>query len=111
MVIPFMVDKKLLAFHGPLADKKYSPKTVTPFFPGYKPVVPPAFDISVVLDVRFMDRVFLIHAHSWHGLTKFSVNVKTNDGVLGFSTSFRYQGTPTVLSLACCWSPFTSGKV
>lgn len=61
MVIPFVVDKKLLAFHGPLNDKKSSPKTVSSFFPGYKPVMPPAFDRSVVLDVRFMEakaRVF-----------------------------------------------------
>lgn len=31
MVIPFVVDKKLLAFHGPLADQKYSSYTVAPF--------------------------------------------------------------------------------
>lgn len=61
MVIPFVVDKKLLAFHSPLADKKSSPKTIAPFFPGYKHVMSPAFDRSVVLDVRFMEakaRVF-----------------------------------------------------
>lgn len=61
MVIPFVVDKKLLAFHGPLADQKSSPRTVTPFFPAYKLAMPPAFDRSVVLDVRFIEakaRVF-----------------------------------------------------
>lgn len=31
MVIPFVVDKKLLAIHGPLADEKSSPKTCTFF--------------------------------------------------------------------------------
>lgn len=37
MLVPFMVDKKLQAFHGPLADPKSSPKVVAPFFPRYKP--------------------------------------------------------------------------
>lgn len=62
MVIPFVVDKKLLAFHDPLVDKIYSPKIVAPFFLGYKPAMPPAFDRSVVLDIIFMEakaRVFL----------------------------------------------------
>lgn len=61
MLISFMVDRKLLAFHGPLADQKSSPKVVTTFFLGYKPAAPPAFDKSVILDVRFMEaksRVF-----------------------------------------------------
>lgn len=56
-----MKDKKLLAFHGPLADTKFPPTKVAPFFPGYKPVMPPSFNISVALDVRFMEakaRVF-----------------------------------------------------
>lgn len=55
MLISFVVDEKLLAFHGSLADQKSSPKDVAAFFPGYKPVAPPAFDKSVVLDVRFME--------------------------------------------------------
>lgn len=61
MLIPFVVDKKLLVFHGPLADQKPSPKAVAAFFPGYKLVAPPSFNQSVVLDVRFMEakaRVF-----------------------------------------------------
>ena len=61
LVIPFVVDKKLLAFHGTLVDAKSSPTNVAPFFPRYKPVMPPAFDRSVVLDVGFMEakaRVF-----------------------------------------------------
>lgn len=56
-----MVDTKLLAFHGSLANNKSSPNNVAPFFPGYKPDMPPAFDRSVLLDVRFMEakaRVF-----------------------------------------------------
>lgn len=56
-----MVYKKLLAFHGPLADAKSSPTRVTPFFPGYKPIMPPTFDISITLDVKFIEakaRVF-----------------------------------------------------
>lgn len=60
-MIPFVVDKKLLAFHGLLVDAKFSPTKVAPFFPGYKLVTPPAFDKSVALDVRFMEakaRVF-----------------------------------------------------
>lgn len=62
MVIPLVVDKKLLSFHGPLIDNFFSPNTVAPFFPGYKPAIPLAFDRSVILDVRFMEekaRVFL----------------------------------------------------
>lgn len=55
LVIPFVVDKKLLAFHGTLIDAKSSPTKVAPFFPGYKPVMPPAFDRSVALDVKFME--------------------------------------------------------
>lgn len=61
MLIPFVIDRKLLAFHGPLADQKFSLKAVAAFFPGYKPVAPPTFDKFVVLDVRFMEakaRVF-----------------------------------------------------
>lgn len=61
MLIPFVVNRKLLAFHGPLADQKSSPKAVATFFPGYKLAAPPAFDKSVTLDVRFMEakaRVF-----------------------------------------------------
>lgn len=60
-MIPFVVDKKLLAFHGPLADAKSSPTKVAPFFPGYKPVMSLAFGRFVALDVRFMEakaRVF-----------------------------------------------------
>lgn len=91
-------------------DAKSSPTKVTPFFPGYKPVMPPAFERSVALDVKFMEakaRVFrsmpLLETRStWRGLTKFSVSVKTNGGALGFS--------PIVLTLACCWRPFTFGK-
>lgn len=61
MLIPFVVDRKLVAFHGPLADPKSSLKVIAAFFPGYAPTAPPAFDKSVVLDVRFMEakaRVF-----------------------------------------------------
>lgn len=61
MLIPFMVDKKFLAFHRPLVDPKSSPKVVALFSPGYKPTSPPAFDKSVILDIRFMEakaRVF-----------------------------------------------------
>lgn len=61
MVIPFVVDKKMLAFHGALVDKKSSPKTIAPFFHGYKPTMPPILDRSVVLYVIFMEeksRVF-----------------------------------------------------
>lgn len=55
MLIPFVVDRKLLVFHGPLADQKSSLKVVAVFFPGYKPAASPAFDKSVTLDVRFME--------------------------------------------------------
>lgn len=61
MLIPFVVDKKLFVFHGPLAEPKSSPKVIAAFFPGYAPAAPPSFDKSVVLDVRFMEakaRVF-----------------------------------------------------
>lgn len=61
MLIPFVVVRKLLAFHGLLVDQKSSLKAVVAFFPGYKPAAPPAFDKSIVLDVRFMEakvRVF-----------------------------------------------------
>lgn len=54
-LILFVVDRKLLAFHGPLADQKSSSKAVAAFFPGYKPAAPLAFDKSVTLDVRFME--------------------------------------------------------
>lgn len=61
MLIPFVVDRKMFAFHGPLADQKSSPKVVAAFFPGYAPAARPAFDKSVILDLRFMEakaRVF-----------------------------------------------------
>lgn len=61
MLIPFVVDKKLVAFHGPLAEPKSSLKVVPGFFPGYGPAAPPSFDKVGVIDVRFMDskaRVF-----------------------------------------------------
>lgn len=61
MLIPFFVDKKLVAFHGPLADPKSSPKVVQIFSPDYGHVAPPSFDKAEVIDVRFMDskaRVF-----------------------------------------------------
>lgn len=67
MLIPFVVDRKLFEFHGPLTEPKSSPKVVAAFFPGYVPAPPPAFDKSVVLDVRFMEakaRVFRsMHTH------------------------------------------------
>ena len=55
MLIPFVVDRKLFAFHGPLAELKSSPKVITAFSLGYAPATPPAFDKFVVLDVRFME--------------------------------------------------------
>lgn len=61
MLIPFVVDKKLVTFHGPLVEPKSSPKAVQDFFPGYGPAAPPSFDKAGVIDVRFMDskaRVF-----------------------------------------------------
>lgn len=62
MLIPFVVDKKLVAFHGPLADPKSTPKVVQGFFPGYGPAAPPSFDKAGAINVRFMDskaRVFI----------------------------------------------------
>lgn len=78
MLIPFVVDKKLVVFHGPLADPKSSPKSVQGFFLGYGPAAHPSFDKVGVIDVRFMDskvRVFismhtLVIKNTWHGLIK-----------------------------------------
>lgn len=61
MLIPFVVYRKLVAFHGHLMEPKSSQKVVTAFFPGYAPAPPLAFDKSGVTDVRFMEakaRVF-----------------------------------------------------
>lgn len=61
MLIPFVVDNKLYAFHVPFAEPKSSPKAVVAFFPGYKHVATTAFDKFIALDVRFMEakaRVF-----------------------------------------------------
>lgn len=61
MLIPFVIDRKLVAFPGPLPDTESTPKVVQGFFPYYVPAAPPAFDKDGVIDVRFMDpkaRVF-----------------------------------------------------
>lgn len=55
MLIPFVVDKKLVTFHGPLADPKSSPKVVQGFFLGYGHAAPSSLDKARVIDVRFMD--------------------------------------------------------
>lgn len=61
MLIPFLIDKKLVAFHGPFPYSKSAPKAVQGYFPGYAPAAPLAFDKDGIIDVRFMDpkaRVF-----------------------------------------------------
>lgn len=61
MLIPFVIDRKLVAFHGPLPFPKSTPKAVQGVFPGYVHAAPPAFDKAGAIDVRFMDpkaRVF-----------------------------------------------------
>lgn len=55
MLIPFVIDKKLVAFHGPLEDPKSSPKAVQGFFLGYGLATPHSFDKVGVIDIRFMD--------------------------------------------------------
>lgn len=61
MLIPFVINNKLVAFHGPYPDTKSKAKMVKGYFPGYTPATPPAFDKDGVIDVRFMNpkaRVF-----------------------------------------------------
>ena len=61
MLVPFVIDRKLVAFHGPLPDSKSAPKVVQGFLPSYVPAAPPTFDKDEAIDVRFMDpkaRVF-----------------------------------------------------
>lgn len=55
MLIPFVVDRKLVEFHEPLAEPKSSTKFVATFFPGYELAAPPSFDKFGVIDVRFME--------------------------------------------------------
>lgn len=61
MLIPFIIDRKLVMFHGPLPDLKSTPRAVQGFFPSYVPATPPTFDKVGAIDIRFMDpkaRVF-----------------------------------------------------
>lgn len=61
MLIPFVIDKKLVAFPRPFPDSKFAPKVVQGYFPSYAPAAPPSFDKYGTIDVRFMDpkvRVF-----------------------------------------------------
>lgn len=61
MLIPFVIDNKLIAFHGPFPDSKSKSKVVQGYFPGYASAVPPTFKKDGTIDVRFMDpkeRVF-----------------------------------------------------
>lgn len=59
----------------------------------------------------FLDPCPLLEtSNTWHGLIRSNESVKTNGRAPGFSTSFKYQGTPTMSILACGWRPYTSGK-
>lgn len=61
MLIPFVIDIKLVVFHGPFLDSKSAPKVVKVYFPSYAPAAPPAFHKDGTINVRFMDpkaRVF-----------------------------------------------------
>lgn len=61
MLIPFVVDNKLCAFHGPFPDAKTQPPKVKKFFPCYTLVKPTTFETGV-FNLKFMDpssRVFL----------------------------------------------------
>lgn len=118
MVIPFVVDKKLLAFHGPLADNKYSPKTVAPFFLATNLLL---LLLSTDLSYSTSDSSrrkpwffdpcpLLTTRNTWNVLIRSNESVKTNSGVQGSSTLFKYQGTSTVPILACYWHIYTSRK-
>lgn len=55
MPIPFVINRKLVAFHEPLLDPKSTPKAVQGFCPSYVPAAPPPFDKAEAINVRFMD--------------------------------------------------------
>lgn len=55
MLIPFVVADKLIAFHGPYMDTKMQSKNVQSYFPCFTPAVPPTFEKSGSIDLKFMD--------------------------------------------------------
>lgn len=56
MLIPFVVDDKLIAFHGPYPDTKTQPRNVQSYFPCFTPALPPDFEKNGSIDLKFMDQ-------------------------------------------------------
>lgn len=55
ILIPFIEDEKLLAFHGPLLGERTQPKKVQNFFPFFTPAIPVAFEKGGIINLNFMD--------------------------------------------------------